>query len=279
MKMERQVLSTIDSFDRENGFHRSIVFFNEDGTTESQPFDDDSMVIICGPNEIYDWYGRKVILGDGIDYVIDKFGSEYNGKSTQYASQLFVVKKTNGKLGIGGLNYDCIDSDNADKLPWYKQILLGGLTSREPSIDLKTGFEFESINTEVQDQKIIKTLQRLLSTGENGNLLTVLYGVSTKNSPDLRATAFLSTIRHALKNFERNIIYKNRADALSNGTRISASTYIFGNIEFSDNGNKMSAISPCTHLDSRARISTDTEIIESYAFGNILDSIPWYLDD
>ncbi len=279
MKTERQVASTIDTFDREAGLRRSITFYTEDGLTETQIFDDDSMVIICNPTEIYDWYGRKVILGEGIDSVIDKFGSEYNGKSTQCASQLFIVRKTNGKLGIGGLNYKCIDSKTADRIPWYKQVLLGGLTERNPSIDLKTGFEFDSFDKEAQNQKIIQTLQKYLSTGENDNRLTVLYGVSTKHSPDLRATAFLSTVRHALKDFERNKIFRSRQDANSNDVRIYTSTHVFGNLEFDENGNKMTAISPCTHLDSRTRISTDIETIETCAFGNILDGIPWYLDN
>ena len=279
MKLERQVASTIDSFDRDVGLRRSIVFCTEDGLTESRIFDDDSMVIICSPTEIYDWYGRKVVLGEGIDSVIDKFGSEYNGKSTQCASQLFVVRKTNGKLGIGGLNYECVDSETADKLPWYKQVLLGGLTGREPSIDLKTGFEFDSFDMEAKNQKIIQTLEKYLSTGENNNRLTVLYGVSTKHSPGLRATAFLSTVRHALKNFESNKIYRSRQDANSNSVRISTSTYVFGNIEFSEDGNKMTAISPCTNIDSRTKISTDVETIEACAFGNILDGIPWYPDN
>lgn len=279
MTFERQVASTIDTFDREAGLRRSIIFYTEDGLAESRIFDDDSMVIICSPTEIYDWYGRKVILGEGIDSVINKFGSEYNGKSAQCASQLFIVRKTNGKLGIGGLNYECVDSKTADRLPWYKQVLLGGLTGRNPSIDLKTGFEFDSFDEEAQNQPIIQVLQKLLSTGENGNRLAVLYGVSTKNSPELKGTAFLSTVRHALKNFERNVVYQSRRDANSNGVRLSTSTYVFGNLEFSDNGNKMSAISPCTHLDSRTRISIDIETIKNCAFGNILDNIPWYLDD
>lgn len=277
--MEREVVSTINSFNREKGFSRSIVFCTEDGLTENYTFDDDSMVVICNPTEIYDWYGRKVILGEGIDSVISKFGSEYNGKSTQCASQLFVVKKCNGKLGIAGLNYEYVDSEAADKLPWYKQVLLGGITGREPSIDLKNNFEFDSFDEEAQNQPVIQVLQKLLSTGENGNRLAVLYGVSTKHSPELKGTAFLSTVRHALKNFERNNVYQSRKDANSNGVRLSTSTYVFGNLEFSENGDKVSAISPCTHLDSRTRISTDIETIKNCAFGNILDNIPWYLDD
>ncbi len=128
--MARTPLTAIDSFEKGGTFRRSMTFMDEKGQTEVRHFPEDSIVIICGPREIYDWYGRLVEIDEEIDHVIRKFGSRVDGKSIDSTHEIILAVKKNGKYTLAELCYK--NKGRIPVLPYHKDVRTGKMSGRIP---------------------------------------------------------------------------------------------------------------------------------------------------
>ena len=138
-------VSATDILDRDGSVMRSLHFMdNSSGMTMTLHFPKDSTVIIRGPREIYDWYGRQIELDEEIEKVIKKFGSRVDGKSIESTHEILLAVKKNGKFTLAELHYK--NKGRVEPVfPYFKDVRTGRMVGRTPF--LKCGkYEFDKIN-------------------------------------------------------------------------------------------------------------------------------------
>ena len=275
--MGRKALSAIDGFELNGGFHRSISFMDNKGQFESRLFSDDSMVIIMGPTEVYDWYGRLVELGKDIESVVSAYGSEISGPTRKDVNQSFIVKKTNGKYAVAILKLeDDPDFKGPSRFPLYKRILIGEYIGKKSVIEC-TDWEFEGIDQELLNTPVMQAFINNRPDYVAHEKIDVFYGVRRAYS---RMSDEISVIRipenHGYSAWIPNCFAENRETILStelgDEAPVSYATHVIGRITLSPDGYKMFAHAPYKNIKGYTKIATDVAVLNHMKNG----SLYWY---
>lgn len=139
-------VSATEIFEKDGSFMRSLHFMDTDsGLTMTLHYPKESTVIVRGPREIYDWYGRLVEFDDEIEKVIKPFGSRIDGKDIDSSHEILLAVKKNGKFTLAELWFKNKKGRVEPVFPYFKDVRTGRMAGRTPF--LKAGkYEFDEIS-------------------------------------------------------------------------------------------------------------------------------------
>ena len=263
--MGRTPLTAIDAFERDGTFRRSLTFMTDQGLTEVRNYDDDSMVVICSPTEIYDWYGRRVAFDKDIDSVVRNYGAEMSGNINARMYQSFIVKKKNGKYAIALLKLEDTATPVNTRIPLYKQILTGEYIGKKSVLEC-TDWEFGGLDEEILKTPVMQAFIKNRPDYVSHEKVDVFYGVQKSFSRMADSWSVIRTPEnHGYGAWLYNCFVEDRATIMK--TPIGEeppnhhATYLVGQITISPDGYKMYAHSPLRSTKGRTKIATDVAVL------------------
>lgn len=263
--MGRTPLTAIDAINPDGTLRRSLTFMTEQGLSESRFFDENSMAIICGPREMYDWYGRPVEISGSIESVISAYGSEIDGITPSNANQTFITKKTNGKYAIAILKLEEESETIKEKMPQFKRILTGGFIGKKPVLEA-TEWEFDGIDYELMNslvmQAYIKNRPSYITPSRIDAFSSVRDSFKTSGSTYtvLRTPedyGFGTWICHCFVP-SRDLLFET---AVGKEPPQTHANYVVGDITVSKDGVRMYARAPFADKKGRTKIATDIDVL------------------
>ena len=285
---KKKPVRAIDEFMPDGSFTRSLVFESPKGKTEIVPFPTDSMVIIRTPTELYDWYGRKVKLSPKIHRILRHYGSEANGSLVDSAKELFLAEKTNGKLTLATLTMDRIYDKNRNflepiQIPLFKQIRIGCYMNRQPTI-VPGEYEFNQIDNSILETPVMQTFILGLPAYYHKDKIDIFTGLTGGTLNERYAYTVIRKNISSSFNWMFNSFAENR-DAIMHATKEPTHSYanfLLGNITISEDGTKLSAVSPSRYYRNEERyyrtISTDIEVVKHMYRKDGQPDLWWYFD-
>lgn len=285
---KKKPVRAIDEFMPDGSFTRSLVFESPKGKTEIIPFPTDSMVIIRTPTELYDWYGRKVKLSPKIHRILRFYGSEANGSLVDSAKELFLAEKANGKLTLATLTMDRIYDKNRNflepiQMPWFKQVRTGCYMNRQPTI-VPGEYEFGQIDNSILETPVVQAFILGLPTYYHKDKIDLFTGLTGGTLDKRYAYTVIRKNISSSFNWMFSCFAENR-DAIMHATEEpthGSANYLLGNITVSEDGTKLSAVSPSRYFRNEERyyrtISTDIEVVKHMYRKDGQSNLWWYYD-
>ena len=287
---KKKPVSAIDEFQPDGSFTRSLVFESPKGKTEIVPFPSDSMCVIRGPREVYDWYGRKVTLSKEISHIIHHYSSKTNGYLVDEAEELFLAKKKNGKQTLATLTMQRLYDKNHHilepiKMSYFKQVRTGHHMNHQPII-IPGKYEFDRIDNSIPETPIMQAFLLGLPSYRRVREIDYFIGVKggslgQKNTYSVfrdKSAGFLTWMHNCFAE-NRNAIMDMPKESEPNHR---TTNFLLGNITVSENGTKMSAICPVEFTINEEvhfkTISTDIEVVKHMYRKDGQYSLWWYFD-
>lgn len=263
--MGRTPLTATDAFERDGTFRRSLTFMTDQGLTEVRHYDDDSMVVICSPTEIYDWYGRRVAFDKDIDSVVRNYGAEMSGNINARMYQSFIVKKKNGKYAIALLKLEDAAAPVNTRIPLYKQILTGEYIGKKSVLEC-TDWEFGGLDEEILKAPVMQAFIKNRPSYVSQEKIDIFSGVRRAYSElNDSWTVIRTPENHGSGAWLFNCFVESREQILKTpyGSEppYTHATYLIGNITISPTGYKMYAESPLKSSKGQTRIATDAAVL------------------
>lgn len=252
---------------------RCLVFMDSNGNRIKKFFPENRTTLFF-KGELYDWYGKKVKIANGIKRIIKPFGYELGNS----AHETYLVETENEKLTIANL---CTISPcfyNPDySIPVHvKNEITGGLILNGQELKCPDWY-FE----EFLEQPIENTCFKAFNYAYD---YKILLGVFSKSlSESYPVILFYPYVARHLEKIV-HCVFKDRASILQsppkelnlNGNKSifrAYTNYLCKKLSFSDDGNKATTYLSYNH--GFDRISTDTEVL-LHAKNN--QNITWYYD-
>ena len=255
---------------------RSLIFAGPD-YSHKVTFQKNRMTLIFN-HKLYDWYGREVELEPGIKQVLAHFGC-CNGETRAY--ETFVVERNDDRLAIATLDYKDFQkttNSNLAKMRTTSWIMVG-----KPFLSRScwSFAKFDDSNSRVCLNEINKwLLQKFDYTCKICLHATMDYQELEEDSI-VFAKTFQGTrndrwIRHHIAKSRNTIFDSSRAHLPTIMDTHFIQGDIYGDLEFSQNGRKMTAFTNLPSIGKkRAPISTDIDVIRhTRDFAGIF----WYYD-
>lgn len=270
-----KVVKAIDTFNEDNPIpDRCLIFEDQDGNSAKEFFPEDRTTLFF-KGELYDWYGRKVELKGNIAKVLSYYGDAYN--SSGYRYETFVTKLADGQLAIACLEYKGIDLHKITEQIYTKHHVTGDMMFGKPFLN-RQSCPFESFYEPLNSPSCLVELNSWLL--RNFNLkykICINSHFNCYGNKRIQPILFMSThlfLNNMHYSLLEHYIFANRDAALKSGHPIRYVRELFGNLEFSKNGSKMTAYAELAN-SKRVRISTDTDVVHKSCKGPY---IYWYLD-
>ncbi len=237
-------------------------------------FPEDRMTLIFN-EKLYDWYGREVEFREDIAKVLSYYGYANDSSGHQY--ETFVTELANGRLAIACLKYEGIDWNKFTEQIYTKHYITGNIILGKPFLD-RQSWSFESFYEPPSLPNYLTELNSWFL--ENFNLeykICINSHFNYYGNEIIQPILFMPT--HLFVNdmdgsLLEHYIFANRDAIFESGRPIRYVRKLFGNLEFSKDGSKMTAFAELAN-GKRVRISTDTDVIHKACKGPY---VCWYLD-
>lgn len=287
---KKKPVRAIDEFMPDGSFTRSLVFESPKGKTEIVPFPTDSMVIIRTPTELYDWYGRKIKISSDISHILRYYGSKTNGNSVSEAEELFLAQKKNGKQTLAKLVMNRIYDKNRNflepiQMPLFKQVRTGCHMNRQPTI-VSGEYEFDQIDNSILEAPVMQTFILGLPAYYHKDKIDLFTGLTGGMLNKRYTYAVIRENTSSSFNWIYSCFAENR-DAIMQSPKEGEpqhgyANYLLGNITVSEDGTKLSAVSPSRYYRNEERyyrtVSTDIEVVKHMYRKDGQPYLWWYYD-
>ena len=214
--------------------------------------------------KLYGWYGREVKIDEDIKCVIEPIGSGISGNEPY---ETYIVERKDGRYAIAELSIPSSNRlQNITTEDHIKSELTGGIMEFGQELTCRRSWSFGGRVKTPLRMTCFKNFN--YSGGEFLILLDVKDEIFDKKAPSI---VFYPTTESYIGNIG-HFIFKDRETSLEShmNNPVEYANFLHGELEFFNNGNKATAISPKGY-----RISTDAECLKK---ANRNMTIVWYLD-
>lgn len=266
--------------------HRALVFASKDGTViEEVEFPNDRISIIYR-GDVYDWFGQKVELGEGIVSVVEPHGFRTNGDDKYFEHEDFIVELSTGRFSIAEVSY--IDEDsfrafNDSGLAYNREVVASQARLFKRPI-LKRS-ELNKWDFAYKDGEILRgtcfepffgrrALPQVffdcaLGLGQ-GRHLTMLKWPGHGHDDGCIRNYVVPSRKHAFLYYVDQYGWICGVDSYAGWAK-----YLSGSLNFSHDRQKVSTRFVFPNNDGVTRITTDAEVLEHFRGAK---SIVWYYD-
>ncbi|MBQ7202360.1 hypothetical protein IJS18_03200 [Candidatus Saccharibacteria bacterium] len=276
----QKAISAIDDL---NDLGSRLIVFEDDETNPHRltiiKFPDNRGTILFD-GKLYDWYGREVIISDKIKRVVTPFGHYTDGKDLYHCHDNFIVELTTGEYAIPGIRYRRFAYSSPD-YSGLKYAITAGAYNMLPHLELDDSPRFESIEPDALSGTCFEIFKRYYGNasyaiGKN----PIIAGSPRKGVSSLiNGESAIDNHRQwfSIAESRESILetVENQSGRMDNPDLYLSMDEFCGEIEVSENGDKLTAVFPVKHFsDQTIRASTDKEVLSHMKRSGFW----WYLD-
>ena len=274
-----KVVEAVDLLDGDGPAPERYLVFEDQNGNPTKEFFPENHTSLIHKGILYDWYGKQVKIASDIKRIIEPFGHGLGNS----ACEIYLIEKKDGKLALANLSTikTCFYDPSFSMPTHVKNEITGSLFLSGQELKCPS-WSFEKFLEQPIENTCFKAFK-------HPSGYKILLGVSSYSSWDFskihqliyfypRLIRDCGLIDHHIFK-DRTGIMQSSSEELSttafhaNPNAYECTNYLYKQLSFSDDGNKVTAYLPRSH--GFDRISTDTEVL-LHAKNN--QNITWYYD-